>query len=198
MAQRKINTVREQIFWSYASLAMARAAVTKGRDKFDYSIREFQYKKFMQNDHEIRDFFEDEKEKQRTGSNCNFCGSPDFSTIDHIFPKILKGPGTADNLLPSCKKCNSSKGMRDFMEWNEARIKSGEKYLPLMIIQRYLKLVYFYCKTYDYLDKDLVEFIEFQYVSENKIPFKIDLLPIKFPDPIELKLHVEPKNLNSL
>ena len=42
MAKRKIETVREQIYWSYANLAMAHTAVDKNQEKygrFNYMIR---------------------------------------------------------------------------------------------------------------------------------------------------------------
>lgn len=193
MAKTRLNTVRDKIFWSYAGLAMAREAVTQRKDHYDYSIRESQFKKLLKKDNCIRDFVEDEKEKLQTGLICHFCGSPDASTTDHIFCQKLKGPGTADNLLPACKKCNSSKGRKDFFKWNEYRLALGESYLPLMIIQRYLKLVYFYCSAHNYLDLSIKEFIDLQNDSSNDIPFKLDMLPEKYPPPIELKLRVEPR-----
>jgi len=34
MAKQKIETVREQIYWSYANLAMAHTAVDKKQEKY--------------------------------------------------------------------------------------------------------------------------------------------------------------------
>jgi hypothetical protein len=51
-----------------------------------------------------------------------------------------------------------------------------------MIIRRYLKLVYNYCYENDLLDKKVEE------LKELELPFKIELLPMKFPNPTELKL----------
>jgi len=190
MAKTRLNTVRDKIFWSYAGLAMAREAVTQRKDHYNYSIREFQFKKLLKSDNHIRDFFEDEKEKIQTGLICHFCGSQEASTTDHIFCQKLKGPGSSDNLLPACKNCNSSKGKKDFLEWNKHRIELGESHLPLMIIQRYLKLVYFYCVAHNYLDLSINEFLDLQNDPSKEIPFKLEMLPEKYPPPLELMLRV--------
>jgi hypothetical protein len=67
------------------------------------------------------------------------------------------------------------------MEWMNYR----EEFLPLMIIRRYLKLVFRYCSENGLLEKMVEE------VKEMKLPFKIEYIPTKYPKPRELKLNVD-------
>lgn len=43
---------------------------------------------------------------------CFYCGrelEPRQRTIDHMFPRVYGGPSITNNLVPSCKNCNSTK-----------------------------------------------------------------------------------------
>ena len=66
------------------------------------------------------------------------------------------------------------------MEW---MIYRGE-FLPLMIIRRYLKLTFNYCLENDLLDKNMTD------LQEIELPFKIELLPLSYPNPNELVLNI--------
>lgn len=50
---------------------------------------------------------------------CISCGTPlsASSTGDHLIPLAEGGPDDASNYIPLCKRCNASKGKRDFLEW---------------------------------------------------------------------------------
>lgn len=48
----------------------------------------------------------------RDGRQCLECGSTANLSLDHIFPWILGGQDTEDNLRTLCRPCNSSKGAR--------------------------------------------------------------------------------------
>ena len=60
-----------------------------------------------------------------------------------------------------------------------------EKFLPLMIIRRYLKLTFNYCLEHILIDKNIEE------IKELELPFKIELLPTSYPSPSELILNIE-------
>jgi 5-methylcytosine-specific restriction endonuclease McrA len=49
---------------------------------------------------------------ERDGYRCVFCGAVEDLTIDHIYPRILGGAHTEDNLQTLCRSCNSRKGAR--------------------------------------------------------------------------------------
>jgi len=189
MAQQKIETVREQIYWSYANLAMAHTAVEKKQEKygrFNYMIRAKLFKGLKEGTMNMRTIFDDEKIKLQTGQICNYCGSTEKLALDHIFPQRFGGKDDAENLIFACRSCNSSKGKKDLMEWMNFR----GKFLPLMIIRRYLKLTFNFCLENDLIDKKIEE------LNGMELPFKIDLLPTSYPSPKELILNVE-KNKNA-
>ncbi len=184
MAKQQIETVQEMIYFSYSNLAMAHTAVAKKQEKygaFNFMIRSRLFKGLKAGTMNMRTIFDDEKIKLQTGQICNYCGSTDNLILDHIFPKKLGGQDDAENLIFACKSCNSSKGKKDLMDWLNFR----GQFLPLMIIRRYLKLTFNYCNEKGLLDKKIDE------LKDMELPFRIDLLPIKFPSPNKLILNAE-------
>ena len=186
MAKQKIETVRERIYYSYANLAMAHTAIDKNQDKygaFNFMIRAKLFKGLKDGIMNMRSIFDDEKIKLQTGQICNYCGSTEKLALDHIFPQKYGGQDSGENLIYSCRTCNSSKGKKDLMEWMIFR----GQFLPLMIIRRYLKLTFNYCNDHALLDNKIED------LKDMELPFKIDLLPINFPNPNELILNIEEK-----
>lgn len=184
MAKQKLQTVREQIYFSYANLAMAHSAVDKKQEKYSISnfmIRAKLFKGLTEGRMNMRTIFDDEKIKLQTGQICNYCGSTEKLTLDHIFSQKLGGQDNAENLIFACRTCNSSKGKKDLMEWMNYR----GQFLPLMIIRRYLKLTFSYCIEKELIDKKIEE------LKSMDLPFKIELLPTNFPNPSELILNME-------
>jgi len=182
--KQKIEKVREQIYWSYANLAMAHTAVDKKQEKygrFNFMIRAKLFKGLKEGTMNMRTIFDDEKIKLQTGQICNYCGSSEKLALDHIFPQKHGGKDNAENLIFACRSCNSSKGKKDLMEWMDYR----QQFLPLMIIRRYLKLTFYYCTENNLIDRKIQE------LEEMELPFKINLLPTSFPSPNELVLNIE-------
>ena len=182
MVLPKIETVQEQIYWSYANLAMAHSAVSKNQDKyekFNFMIRAKLFKGLKNGTMNMRTIFDDEKIKLQTGQICNYCGARENLSLDHILPQKYGGKDNAENLIFACKICNSSKGKKDLMEWMIFR----KKFLPLMVIRRYLKLVYGYCAENELLEKEIED------LKEMKLPFDVSLLPFNYPNPNELILN---------
>ena len=70
------------------------------------------------------------------------------------------------------------------MEW----MMTQNKFLPLMVIRRYLKLTYDYCLNNELLDKKVED------LNNLELPFKIDIIPTNYPNPNELILNMEIKN----
>jgi len=182
VTKQNIETVRELIYLSYANLAMAHTAVVKGQDKygrFNFMIRSKLFKGLKEGTMNMRSIFDDEKIKLQSGQICNYCGSKENLALDHIFPLRLGGQDDAENLIFACRTCNSSKGKKDLMEWMAIR----GQFLPLMIIRRYLKIIFNYCVDNDLIDKKISE------LKDMELPFKIDLLPTSYPNPKELTLN---------
>ncbi|MBY0424089.1 MAG: HNH endonuclease, partial [Cytophagales bacterium] len=47
---------------------------------------------------------------KRDGHKCQYCGSTQELTIDHVLPRSRGGLPSWDNLVAACKQCNSKKG----------------------------------------------------------------------------------------
>ena len=181
MYPKKAETIKELLFLSYANLAMAHSAVEKKNEKYtmvNYMIRAKFLKGLQDGTLQMRSIFDDEKVKLKTGQKCNYCGSTEKLALDHIFPKRYGGIDNADNLILACRSCNSSKGAKDLMEW----MQYTGKFLPLLIIRRYLKLTFNYCLINNLLDTNISA------VNNLNLPFKLEFIPLKFPKPIDLIL----------
>ncbi|MHC9538980.1 MAG: HNH endonuclease [Vulcanimicrobiota bacterium] len=187
MAKQKIETVRDIIYLAYANLAMADSAVEKKQDRYqvlNFMIRARLLKGLKEGTMNMRTIFDDEKIKVQTGHICNYCGSSENLSLDHIFPQKYGGKDDAENLIIACKSCNSSKGKKDLMEWMDFQ----EQFLPLMVIRRYLKLTFHYCVEKNLIDKTIEE------LREMELPFKIELLPVAYPNPDMLRQNAENRN----
>ena len=181
MASKQPHTVSELLYCSYANLAMAHYAVSRGLQKYDrtsFMIRARLMKGLSSGTMQIRSFFDDEKHKLSNGARCVYCGSEERLSVDHIFPKVKGGSDSSDNLVCCCKYCNSSKGNKDLMEWYAGK---GE-FPPLLILRRYLKLVHQFCVENDIMDCLLEE------LDDSQWPFHLKSIPTDYPAPSSLIL----------
>ncbi len=184
MPKIDFQNVKSLLYWSYANLAMADTAVANNQNNytaFNFMIRARLFKGLMDGSMNIRTLFYDEKFKLAGGNRCSYCGSTDNLAIDHIFPQKYGGKDVGDNLIRACSTCNSSKGKKDLLEW----MAQNNKFPPLMILRRYLKLVIFYC-----LENNLME-SSIEDLTNTPLPFKFQYIPVSYPGPGELILSVE-------
>ena len=61
---------------------------------------------------------------KRDGHHCQYCGTTEDLTLDHVLPKSRGGKTSWDNLATACKRCNSRKG--DYTP-EEANLKLRQK-----------------------------------------------------------------------
>ena len=168
------HTVAELIYWSYANLAMAHDGINRGLptyDKTSFIIRMRMYKGLLSGKLQISSLFKDERWKMENGARCVYCGSTKNLSVDHLFPRIKGGADNLENLVCSCKSCNSSKGKKDLMAWYKER----GLFPSIMVLRRYLKLVYYQCIDLGIMDKSLDEANEFS------LPFSLSEIPTTFP-----------------
>lgn len=52
----------------------------------------------------------------RQGKPCAYCGA-EADTIDHVMPLVRGGTNYEGNLVPACRRCNSSKSGKTIIEW---------------------------------------------------------------------------------
>lgn len=57
------------------------------------------------------------KIKQYFGNKCAYCGKEEPLAQEHFIPLSKGGEYTINNIIPSCKSCNSSKRDKNFFEW---------------------------------------------------------------------------------
>lgn len=180
MKQKEFKTVREFFYWQYANMSMAHIALKKGHnsyEKSDFMIRAKLYKGFLNGTHHISSIYDDEKDKLNT-VKCSYCGNTEFLTLDHLIPRYLGGIDSGENLVYACKTCNSSKNKNDLLVW----FFNNDKFPPILVLRRYLKLAYMYFVNNNYMDLPIEELKE---VCEL---FRIDLLPYSYPQPNCLSL----------
>ncbi|MDD4538806.1 MAG: HNH endonuclease signature motif containing protein [Lentisphaeria bacterium] len=139
----------EELAWQYANLARATAALTDGVKEFSavhHQIRMKLYKGLSSGTMQLGSFFADEKYK--IGMNaCCYCGSVDDLSVDHLIPRKKLGTDLSENLIAACRSCNSSKRERDMLSWLRAR----DIFPSLVLLRRYLKLVYLFCQSHELL-----------------------------------------------
>lgn len=51
---------------------------------------------------------------------CAYCRVMPADTVDHVVPLILGGTNFEGNLVPACRRCNSSKADRLLVEWGRS------------------------------------------------------------------------------
>lgn len=178
--EKRFDAIRQFIYWQYANLAMAHAALKEKHinyEKIDYMIRAKLYKGFCCGTHHIASIYDDEKLKLKD-KLCCYCGTTEGLSLDHLIPRYAGGSDSADNIVYACKRCNSSKGKKDLIVWYLEK----EQFPPILILRRYLKLAYIYFETNDYLDKPYAE------IGNYSPMFRLDLLPNDYPPPSKLRL----------
>ena len=175
------HTVAELIYWSYANLAMAHDGIERGLpnyDKTSFIIRMRLYKGLMSGKMQISSLFKDERWKIDNGARCVYCGATENLSVDHIFARIKGGADNVENLVCSCKSCNSSKGKKDMMAWYNER----GLFPSVMMLRRDLKLVHQQCQELGIMNKTLDE------VDVLWLPFSLSDIPTNFPKCSEISL----------
>jgi hypothetical protein len=185
MPAPKISTVGEALYWAYANLAMAHAAVVAGESQYGrthFMIRSRLFKGLMEGTMDLGALVEDERLKLRLPQACCYCGSKDHLAADHLISRKSGGLDVGDNLIWACRSCNSSKGALDLMVWTE-RI---GRFPSVLLLRRYLKLAIGTCRDRGLMDLPLQE------APSCNLPFDIARIPTTFPAPDELRLWVAP------
>ena len=180
------TTVREQIAHSYANLARAHAALKRGARKYatvDHMIRAKLQRRLIDGTMTMRSLYDDERIKMTAPQACCYCGTANNLCVDHLIPRMRGGPNAPDNLVWACRSCNSSKGSKDLLEWMAAK----NRFPPLLVLRRYIKIVARYCEENGRLDSALDRLD-----GEAPMPFDVRLLPIRYPPLDTLTLWVYP------
>lgn len=180
---QSITTVREAIAWTYANLGMADAALKEQAityTRVHYMIRSRLYKGLVTQKMSMRSLYDDERLKMTLPQVCCYCGCATDLSLDHLIPRIKGGTDEGDNLVWACRSCNSSKGGKDMLEWMWEK----DKFPPVLLLRRYMKLVARYCDRMGCMDLPLEK------STQMDLPFNLGKLPAKFPPLAELRLWI--------
>lgn len=126
-----VKTIREEIYYEYAKLI--------SRSAFGGLERGFIYERFQKlKNGEIRiaDTIREWEKEQELPKECVFCGAREHLTTDHLIPRNRGGDDSADNLVLSCRTCNSSRGDKGVFEWLGLKKKDA---LHRIVAGKYLK-----------------------------------------------------------
>lgn len=178
-------TVAESLYWSYANLAMAHAALVHQVSRYgrvQFMIRARLYKGLCTGKMNMGALAEDERLKLVLPQACCYCGSREKLSVDHLIAKHRSGPDEGDNMVWSCRSCNSSKGAKDVLEWLRGR----EQFPPLLLLRRYLKLAVRICTEAGVMNAPLDD------ARIAELPFMLELVPHQFPAPTGVVLWVVP------
>ena len=175
------GTIGELLYWSYANLAMAHAALSNNAEKYGrvhFMIRSRLYKGLCSGTMQPGSLVDDERLKMTLPQCCCYCGSTEALTVDHLIPQSKGGSDTGDNLVWACRSCNSAKSASDVLEW------MGKKgiFPPLLLLRRYLKLAIDLASAAGAMDTPLG--------TPSPLPFALDAIPMNFPAPTGLQLWV--------
>ena len=58
-----------------------------------------------------------EQIKKDFNHQCCYCGKKTTLEQEHFIPVASSGGYTKENIIPACKRCNRSKGKKDFFDW---------------------------------------------------------------------------------
>lgn len=75
---------------------------------------------------------------RRDRFKCQYCGSRDRLTIDHVHPKSRGGRDTWDNLVAACVPCNNHKGNRTPDEANMPLLRKPFRPSHVMFLRDYM------------------------------------------------------------
>ena len=115
-------------------------------------------------------------ERRKLSGGCTYCGRP-AETLDHLIPRLRHGPDSADNLVPACRWCNSSKGGRDVFKWA-----ASKGFFPLPVIRRYLVLSWRWTERAGLLEAPL------EALRASDPPFLVGDIPWSSAAPVTLEL----------
>lgn len=130
-----IKTIETLIYYQYAKIIATASGMKKN---YPFIIKQVQL--LINGIKKMSDIQKELKMQIRSQKNCcEYCGSTEDLSWDHLIPKAKKGADIIDNQVLACKKCNSSKGKKGIYEWYSLDRKDE---LPRLIEGKYLKMLY--------------------------------------------------------
>ncbi len=135
MPPKAVKTIRDLIYWQYSKIISHSAGA--GKKKYAFVMERF--KKLQSGEINWSGLIREYIQERERPNECIYCGSTENLSYDHLIPKSKGGADIPDNLIMTCKKCNSSKSDKGVYEW----FKLDRRYeVPRIVEGKYLKLLY--------------------------------------------------------
>lgn len=134
MPPKYVRTVSDVIHYYYAWLVIAKAAGKMN----EWGFIIYTYKKLKNGEISMADRDGEIRVQMRSDPKCVYCGGKADSN-DHVIPRNSEGPDKMQNVVRSCKSCNSSKKDHDLVHWWINILGKGEDTLPRIPVGIYLK-----------------------------------------------------------
>jgi hypothetical protein len=135
MPPKYVKTIREEIHYEYAKL-MSR---TVFRGRLNYGFITDRFKALRNGQITMSGTNREWQREQELPQECVFCGSKAELQVDHLIPRKRGGSDSADNMVWSCRSCNSSRSDKGIFEW--LGLKDKDK-LHRLVAGKYLKELY--------------------------------------------------------
>ncbi len=147
MLPKSVNTISRVIDYYYAWLVIAEAA---GKKK-EYGFVNYTYNRLKDGKMNMANRDGEIRVQMRSEPICVYCGGP-ANSKDHVIPKNHDGPDRMQNIVRSCKSCNSSKHDHDFVDWWINIKGNDESTLPRIPVGIYLKYSLDWHRMHDTLE----------------------------------------------
>ena len=135
MPPKYVKTIHEGILYEYAKL-MSR---TVFRGKLNYGFITDRFKALRDGQITMSGTNREWQREQELPREGVFCGAKEELHVDHLIPRNRGGSDSADNMVWSCRSCNSSRGDRGVFEWLGLKKKDR---LHRLVAGKYLKELY--------------------------------------------------------
>lgn len=132
MPPKYVKTIEQELFYEYAKL-ISRAAFN---GEIKYGFVTDRYKALKSGEISMSGTIREWEKEQELPRACVFCGARTDLQADHLVPKSRGGKNSADNLVLSCKTCNTSRGDKGVFEWLGLEKKEN---LHRLVAGKYLK-----------------------------------------------------------
>ncbi|HUI93621.1 MAG TPA: HNH endonuclease [Chitinivibrionales bacterium] len=135
MPPRYVHTIEQELFYEYAKL-MSRSAFNGA---INYGFVTDRFEALVSGAITMSGTIREWQRERELPDACVFCGAKDNLTVDHLIPWSRGGNGSSDNVVFSCKSCNSSRGDRGIFQWLGLTKKNK---LHRVVAGKYLKELY--------------------------------------------------------
>ncbi len=127
-----VRSIRDEILYEYAKLI---SRSTFG-GQINYAFVADRFKALRSGEATISGTIREWQREKELPKECVFCGTNDALQTDHLIPRSRGGSDSADNLVQTCNRCNSSRGDQGIFQW--LGLKEKDK-LHRLVAGKYLK-----------------------------------------------------------